>query len=48
VTTVIAASSATARLSSLAPALSAAASFSVTDILLKVLYASGMDVLTLM
>jgi drug/metabolite transporter (DMT)-like permease len=31
----------------MAPALTAAASFSVADILLKVIYASGMDVLTL-
>jgi drug/metabolite transporter (DMT)-like permease len=35
------------RLANLAPALSAALSFSATDILLKVVYASGMDVLTL-
>jgi probable blue pigment (indigoidine) exporter len=35
------------RLSAMVPALIAAASFSVADILLKVIYASGMDVLTL-
>ena len=35
------------RLVAMAPALTAAASFSVADILLKVIYASGMDVLTL-
>lgn len=35
------------RIASMAPALTAAASFSVADILLKVIYASGMDVLTL-
>lgn len=38
---------ATGRLTAMAPALCAAASFSVADILLKVIYASGMDVLTL-
>jgi drug/metabolite transporter (DMT)-like permease len=37
-----------ARLASLIPAVTAAFSFSITDILLKVVYASGMDVLTLM
>ena len=39
--------SAIAGLTALLPALCAALSFSVTDILLKVVYASGMDVLTL-
>jgi drug/metabolite transporter (DMT)-like permease len=35
------------RLAAMAPALTAAVSFSVADILLKAIYASGMDVLTL-
>lgn len=43
----VAAPPAAGRLSAMAPALTAAASFSVADILLKVIYASGMDVLTL-
>ena len=43
----VAATSATTGLTALVPALTAAASFSVADILLKVIYASGMDVLTL-
>ncbi len=43
----VTATTAPARLTALAPALTAALSFSVADILLKVIYASGMDVLTL-
>lgn len=43
----VATTTAPGRLSALAPALTAALSFSVADILLKVIYASGMDVLTL-
>jgi drug/metabolite transporter (DMT)-like permease len=48
VTNLIAASPAAAGLSAPAPALSAAKSFSVTDILLEVANASGMDVPTLL
>ena len=40
-------SPAVGRFTVMAPALTAAVSFSVADILLKVIYASGMDVLTL-
>jgi probable blue pigment (indigoidine) exporter len=47
VTSVSVAPPPTVRLTSLMPALTAALSFSATDILLKVVYASGMDVLTL-
>jgi probable blue pigment (indigoidine) exporter len=47
VSTALAPSPAAARLANLVPALSAGLSFSVTDILLKVVYAAGMDVLTL-
>ena len=43
----VTATPAVGRLTAMAPALTAAASFSVADILLKVIYASGMDVLTL-
>jgi drug/metabolite transporter (DMT)-like permease len=43
----VTAASVAARSTNLAPALSAAVSFSVADILLKIVYASGMDVLTL-
>jgi drug/metabolite transporter (DMT)-like permease len=48
VSTAVATPSAAVRWPSIVPAVTAALSFSVSDILLKVVYASGMDVLTLM